>query len=179
MNALINGFLNVSRLESGKLEIWRKSFDLIILINELLEEVRLAFNSHDFSFEHQAPVHIFADRDKIGSVISNLLSNAVKYSPGKESVKMFCSIQSNEVMVSIQDDGIGIHPKDLKRIFDRYYRSSSDNTRNISGFGVGLYLSAEIIHLHRGRIWVESEKGKGSTFRFTLPLNEPAGEMCS
>jgi signal transduction histidine kinase len=74
------------------------------------------------------------------------------------------------VIVSVKDEGIGINPSDAERIFDRYYRVESSNTRHISGFGIGLYLSAEIIERHSGRIWVNSQPGEGSTFNFALPL---------
>ena len=79
-------------------------------------------------------------------------------------------LSSQEVTVSIKDEGMGIPPQDLPRIFERYYRAGSEHTKQISGFGVGLYLSAEIIQRHNGRIWAESEKGVGSTFYFSLPL---------
>jgi signal transduction histidine kinase len=74
------------------------------------------------------------------------------------------------VIVSIRDEGLGILPEDAKHIFDRYYRVEGNRKLQISGFGIGLYLSAEIIQRHDGRIWVESESGKGSTFYFSLPL---------
>lgn len=174
MGSLINGFLNVSRLESGKLEIFKQPFDLIDLINEQLEEITLTVSSHTFYFEAPLPIEVVADREKIGSVISNLLSNAVKYSPKGKRVDIDCTTTAEEITVSVHDEGMGIRPQDLPRIFDRYYRAGSEHTRHISGFGVGLYLSAEIIQRHDGRIWVESKKGVGSTFFFTLPLNATA-----
>jgi two-component system sensor histidine kinase VicK len=75
-----------------------------------------------------------------------------------------------EITVSVKDEGMGIREQDLPRIFDRYYRVGTEHTKNISGFGVGLYLCAEIVHRHHGRIWAESQKGVGSTFYFSLPL---------
>ncbi|MDT3401621.1 sensor histidine kinase [Mucilaginibacter terrae] len=170
MTALINGFLNVSRLESGKLNIDKHQFDLQELISESINDMRLTVTSHQFIFEHGNPIKIIADRDKIGSVISNLLSNAVKYSPRGESVVVETQINDDEVWVSVKDEGMGIKPQDKEKLFERYYRVNSDHTKYISGFGVGLYLSAEIIKQHQGRIWVDSEKGIGSTFWFTLPL---------
>jgi PAS domain S-box-containing protein len=170
MTGLINGFLNISRLESGKLEIIPQAFDLIALITGEVEEIMLTVTGHTFYFKPTGPIDLYADREKIGSVISNLLSNAVKYSPKGKSVYISCSLQDNEVQVCIRDEGMGIKPHDQPRIFDRYYRAGSEHTRNISGFGVGLYLSSEIIQRHHGRIWVESEKGVGSSFYFTLPV---------
>jgi len=169
MISLINGFLNISRLESGKLEIVKTSFDLVELIGEQLEEIRLTVSSHTFDFTPGTGIQVSADREKIGSVISNLLSNAVKYSPKGKRVAIDCQAGQDVVKVRVADEGMGIGTQDLSRIFDRYYRSASEHTRQISGFGVGLYLSAEIIQRHDGRIWAESEKGVGSTFYFTLP----------
>lgn len=169
MSSLINGFLNVSRLESGKLEIVRQTFDLSALIAEQLEEIRLTATGHSFHFDQAENILLSADHDKVGVVISNLLSNAVKYSPKGKNVYIECRRQQNEVLVSVRDEGLGIQPQDLPRIFDRYYRAESEHTRHISGFGVGLYLSAEIIERHGGRIWAESKKGVGSTFFFSLP----------
>lgn len=169
MISLINGFLNVSRLESGKLEIVRGLFDLNAEIAEQVDEIKLTVSSHIFHFENTGKMEISADHDKIGSVISNLLSNAVKYSPKGKNVYITCTAQPGEIQVSVRDEGMGIREQDLPKIFDRYFRAGSEHTRHISGFGVGLYLSAEIVERHGGRIWAESEKGVGSTFYFTLP----------
>jgi PAS domain S-box-containing protein len=173
MSSLINGFLNISRLESGKLDIVQQSFDMVPLINDQLDEIRLIVTSHTFRFEAPGEIPVFADREKISSVISNLMSNAVKYSPKGKLIIVSCILKEGQVLLSVQDEGMGIRPQDLPRIFERYYRAGSEHTRHISGFGVGLYLSAEIITRHNGRIWAESEKGVGSTFFFTLPISEP------
>jgi PAS domain S-box-containing protein len=170
MAGLINGFLNVSRLESGKLLIEQHPFELNALISETIEEIRLSVTTHTFIFESVGKLTVDADREKIGSVLSNLLSNAVKYSPGGKHVTVKCITGPETVTVSVRDEGIGINSQDLERLFDRYYRVQSEHTKHISGFGVGLYLSAEIIERHGGTIWAESEKDKGSIFYFTLPL---------
>jgi PAS domain S-box-containing protein len=173
MSSLINGFLNVSRLESGKLEINPETFNLSLLVAEEVEESRLTAGSHTFALLSNEPLIISADRGKIGSVISNLLSNAVKYSPRGTEITIHCTAEDGQVLFSIRDEGQGISPHDLPRIFDRYYRADSAHTKNVSGFGVGLYLSAEIIQRHNGKIWAESEKGTGSTFFFSLPIVLP------
>ncbi|MDB5112201.1 MAG: hypothetical protein JWR67_3315, partial [Mucilaginibacter sp.] len=113
---------------------------------------------------------ITADRDKIGSVVSNLISNAVKYSPRGKLIEIDYKINGNMIVASVKDEGMGIKPKDIDKIFERYYRVETKQTQHISGFGIGLYLSAEIIKRHEGKIWAESESGKGSTFYFELPL---------
>ena len=113
---------------------------------------------------------VTADRDKIGSVITNFISNAVKYSPSGTLITVKCDIVGNTARVSVQDAGMGISQTDIKKLFERYYRVKGKQTETISGFGIGLYLSAEIINRHGGKIWVESETDKGSTFYFSLPL---------
>ena len=168
MTTMINGFLNISRLESGKIMIEKSSFDMGELIHEIADELKVTTPTHNISLDLCEPVSVFADRDKINSVISNILSNAVKYSPKGAAIHVACSINKNEVIVSVSDEGIGIKPSDADKIFDRYYRVENSDTRHISGFGIGLYLSAEIIKRHGGKIWLESEQGKGSTFYFSL-----------
>lgn len=170
MSAMINGFLNISRFESGKIQIEKQVFDLEGLILEVVEEMQLIASTHLIHFMSSKPVQVMADRDKISSVISNLISNAVKYSPKGKNIEVKCVAGDKNVVVSIKDEGIGIKPQDAEMIFDRYYRVKTVHTQHISGFGIGLYLSAEIVRRHDGNIWVESESGKGSTFYFSLPL---------
>ncbi|GAB3907086.1 PAS domain-containing sensor histidine kinase [Mucilaginibacter boryungensis] len=170
MTRMINGFLNVSRLEAGKLLIEKQPFDLEELLQEIVAETRLTISTHNFNLEGCKDIIVNADWDKISSVVSNLIGNAIKYSPKGKLIDIYCKVESGSVIVSVKDEGMGIKPQDISRIFDRYYRVETDNTRHISGFGVGLYLSAEIIRRHGGEIWVESESGKGSTFYFSLPL---------
>ena len=172
MTAMINGFLNISRLESGKIHLQKQQFELDTLIRDMIDDTRISASNFKFELTPCEPVFVLADRDKIGSVISNLLSNAVKYSPNKDLVVIKCHVKNNNAEVSIKDEGLGIDHDDALRLFERFYRVDHKDNPNISGFGIGLYLSAEIIHHHGGKIWVESEKGKGSTFYFSLPLLE-------
>ncbi|MDY0903432.1 PAS domain S-box protein [Pedobacter sp. CFBP9032] len=169
MTAMINGFLNVSRLESGKLMIDKTSFRLDELLQETVDETFISPSTHEIILALSCEVVVHADRDKIGNVISNLLSNAHKYSSNGSSIEINCNVKENDVIVSVKDQGIGISKDDAKKLFDRYYRVQSNHT--ISGFGIGLYLSAEIIQRHDGKIWVESDGELGSTFYFSLPLN--------
>jgi PAS domain S-box-containing protein len=169
MSTMINGFLNISRLESGKILIEKERFNIVELVREIAEETRIAVSTHTIIPGLCQPIEIEADRDKINSVISNLISNAVKYSPKDTTIRIACEAGENEVTVCVKDEGIGIKPSDATKIFDRYYRVESAGTRHISGFGIGLYLSSEIIKRHGGKIWLESQPGNGSTFYFSLP----------
>ena len=170
MSIMINGFLNISRLESGKILIAKQNFNLTDLLKEIITEIELTVSSHEVQFHPGEAVLVYADRDKIGSVISNLLSNAIKYSPKGKLVVVQCQVLNNLVEVSVKDEGMGITRQDQEKLFTRYFRVEAAQTQNISGFGIGLYLSAEIIKRHNGQIWVESESGIGSTFYFSLPL---------
>jgi PAS domain S-box-containing protein len=172
MSTMINGFLNVSRLESGKIHIDKRNFDIETLIRDVIAEANLTASTHLIHFIQCPPIKVNADRDKILSVVSNYLSNAIKYSPKGKNIEISCEAKDGHVIVSVKDEGLGINPDDLPKIFDRYYRVETSHTRHIAGFGIGLYLSSEIIERHGGRVWAESQCGVGSTFYFSLPLNK-------
>ena len=169
MTSMINGFLNVSRLQSGKILLQKQNFRLDELIKNCIEELSLTEISHTLKNQSFGPVTVYADADKIGNVLSNLVSNAVKYSPQGSDIIVKCITGEGCVQVSIQDQGIGIAADDIEHLFERYYRVEGEHTKLISGFGIGLYLCAEIVEIHNGTIWVDSEMGKGSTFHFSLP----------
>lgn len=173
MANMINGFLNISRLESGKILIEKQYFNITRLIEEVIEEIKMVVTTHQINLYAPDLREIYADRDKISSVISNLISNAVKYSPKGREIEVRCWQAGTEVIVSVKDEGMGINPQDIEKIFDRYYRVEATHMQHIAGFGIGLYLSAEIIKRHNGRIWAESESGVGSTFCFSLPVSKP------
>lgn len=170
MTGMIGGFLNKGQLESGKIQLQLVPFDIVELVNELVREARLMVTTHVVNVGRCEGIEVFADRDKIANVLSNLLSNAVKYSPKGRYVEVNCKVMDKWVQVSVKDEGIGIMPADIRHLFKRYGRVKTEQTENISGFGIGLYLCAEVIRCHEGHIWVESEPGIGSTFYFDLPL---------
>jgi signal transduction histidine kinase len=170
MTTLIHGFLNVSRLESGKIEINLERFDLSLLIAEVKEEFLALTKSHKLNFLPIDCKFVYADRDKIGQVINNLISNAIKYSPQGSTITIDCVTKNEKVNLSVKDMGLGISKADLPKLFERYYRVNTLQSTNISGFGIGLYLCCEIIKRHDGQLWVKSEIGKGSTFIFSLAI---------
>lgn len=170
MTAMINGFLNISRLESGKIVIDKKTFELQALIKEIIDELQMTTGEHHIRLNTNEEVFLSADRDKVGSVLSNFLSNAVKYSPKETNIDVTFVHNGEMVTVSVKDQGMGLRSEDKEKVFDRYYRVESAEMHHIAGFGIGLYLSAEIIKQHHGKIWVESQLGQGSTFYFSLPL---------
>lgn len=169
MTSMINGFLNISHLESGKIKLKKETFDMKVLLEELIQDFLMITNTHEIVLHACENAMLYADREKISSVISNLISNAIKYSPHGRLIEVSCQSDMQNILVSIKDEGMGIKAEDQKRLFERFYRISTSHRENISGFGIGLYLSKEIVERHDGRIWVESESGKGSTFTFSLP----------
>lgn len=170
MTRMINGFLNVSRLESGRIQIDYEPFDLAVLLKEIEEETAATVFSHLFVFKRCPETLVNADRDKISQVFSNLISNAIKYSAAGSNIRVECKTIGNKAQISVRDEGMGIGETDLPRLFERYYRVKEAEVNHISGFGIGLYLCAEIVKRHGGDIWAESKIDKGSTFYFTLPV---------
>ncbi len=170
MTNMINSFLNVSRLEAGKIHLDKKTFDIEELVKIVVEEMSINSHGHTVHFKACKPLIIHADYEKIGQVLINLISNAIKYSSAGKQIEIACQHMEREVQISVKDEGIGIPSQDIDRLFERYYRVENNHAPMVSGFGIGLYLSAEIVQRHDGRIWVESEVDKGSTFYFTIPL---------
>ena len=168
MTTMINGFLNISRLESGKIVLNKSTIRLDELVKAVIEETMVMTTSHIISFNCNTPTTLSGDYDKISNVVSNLLSNAIKYAPNNPEVEVKCQLIDGMAQISVRDQGPGIASEQLPQLFERYYRAETNHT--ISGFGIGLYLSSEIIERHNGKIWATSEIGKGSTFYFQLPL---------
>ncbi|WP_316794316.1 PAS domain S-box protein [Pedobacter frigoris] len=168
MYLMINDFLNLSRLEEGKMSLHLSRFNLTELVDEIVGDARILAPAHVIEYQNCDEVMVDADREKIGQVINNLLSNAVKYSLSGTIINVGCEISEEKVLISIADQGFGISVADQKRLFERFYRVSNDEVKNVSGFGIGLYLVAEILRLHGGDIKVESRHGEGSVFSFAL-----------
>ncbi len=169
MTRMINGFLNVSRLESGKIHIEKEHFNMKDLIEEIEDDTIPNADGHTIIFDPVETAWVNADKDKIGQVINNFISNALKYSPMGTEVRVSCISDKHGSVVSVRDAGMGIEESDIAHLFERYYRVEKHDTKSIAGFGIGLYLCAEIVKRHNGKIWVESEIKNGSVFHFSLP----------
>ncbi|WP_316831524.1 ATP-binding protein [Pedobacter aquatilis] len=168
MSSMINGFLHLSSLETGKSYTVKKHFNVDEFIAEIEEESKLLYSTHSLVFEHVPDIDVFADKEKIGQVIANFISNGVKYSPLGTTITISSRIEKDMFYLSVKDEGMGIAQEDIPKLFERFYRVQADNL--IAGLGIGLYISKEIISDHRGEIGVLSELGAGSTFWFSLPL---------
>ncbi|MBS1527410.1 MAG: HAMP domain-containing histidine kinase [Bacteroidetes bacterium] len=168
MERLIEDLLDVSKINSGKMQYDLEDFDFQQALKEAVDSVQQIFPDHSLVIEHSASVIVHGDRHRIEQVIINLLNNAVKYSPGADKVLIRSELVGGHLMVTIEDFGIGIDEQHIGELFDRFYRVNSD--RHFQGLGLGLFISSEIIKRHGGSIKVESEPGKGSAFTFELPV---------
>lgn len=170
LTSLITDLLDVTKIEQGKLLFKKERFDFNQLLNEVTEEIQRTATKHQVLLELDRTVIVRGDRDRIGQVITNFLTNAIKYSPKRDQVVVRTRVDQDELVLSVQDFGLGLSKEDQKRVFERFYRVGESGHETYPGLGLGLYISAEIIQRHNGKIWTESEKGNGSTFYFTLPL---------
>lgn len=169
LTKLIEDFLELSKLQIGKIKMRKKNFSFDRLIDEIVDEIQMV-SQQEIIKKGKTNKIIKADRERIGQVITNLLSNAIKYSPRGGKVIITSQVERNKIIVSVQDFGIGIPAKYHQKIFERFFRVNDSDERTYPGMGIGLHLSNEIILHHKGKIWVKSEKGKGSTFYFSLPI---------
>lgn len=171
LTSLIGDMLDLTRIESGRLDLRRESFLLDALIAEVVEDFRLSHQQHQFHLSLEQGIQIRADRDKISQVLINLIANAVKYGPNSDVIEINSFSTNLEVLVSVKDYGIGIDERDQRKIFERFYRVEGQSEFYYSGFGIGLYLANSIVQYHGGKIALESVKEKGSTFTVHIPLN--------
>jgi PAS domain S-box-containing protein len=168
---LVNDLLDISRIETGKLQFNKEHFFLEEILFDTIEGIQPAVARHELDFIHEDKLPVYGDRFRIYQVITNLLTNAVKYSPKKDRIIIKAKKNCNNAIVSVQDFGVGI-PKDKhEKIFEKLYQVTDPDVKTFPGLGMGLYISNEIVKRHKGRMWVKSEKGKGSTFYFSLPLD--------
>ncbi|WP_257458277.1 sensor histidine kinase [Archangium lipolyticum] len=165
---LVQELLEVSRLQLGRLALQRQRFELGALVEDVLERMRGVSSGHHFVLHQEGSVFVDADPDRIEQVLVNLFDNAIKYSPGGGDIEVSVTLQGTLVVVSVRDHGMGIPRERQGQLFERFYRAHAGLASDRGGMGVGLHLSEQIIQKHGGRIWFESEEGRGSTFSFSL-----------
>ena len=140
-------------------------------IKQIVDKIKPRFQKKELALSVTAPGHpvvALADRDRLEQVLLNLLENSLMYTPSGGRVEVGVQESEGMVVVSVSDTGIGIPPDDLPRIFERFYRVDRARSRKLGGTGLGLAIVKHIVDAHGGRVWVESEVGKGSTFYFTV-----------
>lgn len=165
---LIKNLLDVTRLQSGNMELDKSECGIRELIYECIEGLQYYSSSHEITVEGEIDLVILCDRDRLEQVITNLLSNAIKYSPGSNEVIIRVYKMEHSVKFTIIDFGIGIETEKIPFVFDRFFRVEQ-TSQNYAGMGLGLYISSEIIKRHKGTIGITSKVGDGSTVWFTIP----------
>lgn len=170
LNNLISDLLDATKIQGGKLQFNLSTFNFQELVEESIENMQ-NISKQKIIIDGKARCEVTGDRQRLEQVFINLLSNAIKYSPKSDKIVVHLSKHESFVTAGVQDFGIGISSEDLPKIFERFYRVEKHST-HFSGLGLGLYISYEIIRRHHGRLWAESELGKGSTFYFTIPARQ-------
>ncbi len=174
---LIDELLDVSRIQSGRVEFRLDEMDLAQLAREVAERMQtMTSTTRTITVEHGSAVAIVADRDHIEQVLNNLIANAVKYSPDGGDITVRVWDEDGQASLSVTDRGIGIPREELEAVFGLFYRSPDRRARDVGGMGLGLYISKEIVDRHGGRIWAESELGRGTTFHVRLPREAPLSQ---
>jgi signal transduction histidine kinase/CHASE3 domain sensor protein len=170
---LIDDLLSVSRMESGRLVLDPRPLDLGTVVERILSPFRAMAATHTLraKLPGSLPV-IWGDPDKVEQILTNLVGNAIKYSPGGGEVLVTVEHDGDSVQVSVRDQGIGMSPRDMGQLFEKFYRVDRDEVRRAGGTGLGLYITKRLVEMHGGRLWAESWPGVGSVFSFTLPTSD-------
>ncbi|MEP6693122.1 MAG: hybrid sensor histidine kinase/response regulator [Chloroflexota bacterium] len=167
---LIDELLDVSRLEQGRVEMRLAEIELADVVREVGERMKLLSKGNEIATKIEGTAAIVADRDRIEQVLENLVGNAIKYSPENSHVEIILHPSGANAVVSVRDEGIGVAPGEVEKIFGLFYRSPDPRADHVGGLGLGLYISREIVSRHHGRLWAERNAGAGTTFHVTLPL---------
>ncbi len=169
----IKELLDFNRLDAGRLRLQPAWCDVSALIVDTSSRIQLQVEQAGLTLEWHVPPDLpesRVDSERISQVLTNLVENAIKATPAGGSIVIAADVSDTEIQVSVSDNGIGISPEDQTKIFDRFYRADKTTTYHGTNMGLGLSICKQIIEGHYGRIWVESEVGKGSRFVFTLPF---------
>ena len=167
---IIQNLLDVSRIPSAKITYHRERVPLDTLISETVGELQIISPHHLLDITALPRLYVHGDKDRIKQVLTNLITNAIRYSPGSGRISIGVQKDAPFATVWVRDFGIGISKQNQQKIFQRYYQVKTSEKKKHAGLGLGLYIAQEIVRRHKGAMWVESSKGKGSTFYFTLPL---------
>jgi PAS domain S-box-containing protein len=170
LTSLISNLLERSKIRSRSFFFSDSTFELDMIIEQTIDELMTSKATHDIVYKKKTNVKLTADKQKIGQLLYNLISNAIKYSPDAEKIIVSAEKQKNVVTVSVQDFGMGISQENIDKLFSPFFRATDTQREAFPSMGLGLYISSEIVKHYKGKIWVESKVGKGTTFFFTLPI---------
>jgi signal transduction histidine kinase/ligand-binding sensor domain-containing protein/DNA-binding response OmpR family regulator len=175
LNRLVDELLDISRIEAGEMKLKVCSHNLVSIVKENIQYFHSLAERKNITFKLntvESEILVFVDKNKVEKILGNVLSNAFKFTPEGGEVEVEVSRKEKYAEIAITDTGIGIPQNRIDKIFDRFYQVDGSNTRERGGTGIGLSLTKELIELHKGRIEVISEEGKGSTFKIFLPFGK-------
>ena len=171
LDRLVRDVLNAARIESGDLVLQPEPISVLPIVQQVAEQVRARAIDRPFSLPTKPGLPlVFADRDRLAEILANLLDNADKYSPPGKRVVIEARADESEVTLSVRDQGRGLPPGDLDRVFDKFYRVDGSDSQTAYGYGLGLYVCRQLAEAQGGRIWVENHPDGGAVFSFTLPV---------
>jgi signal transduction histidine kinase len=169
---LIGDLLDITKIEAGRIRFHESYFDFNELVEETVEDLQRTTEKHLIVKELQPSRTVYGDHDRLGQVLTNFITNAIKYSPAADKIMVKTVVDKNNTTLRVQDFGVGLSKEDQAKVFERFYRVGGPDQATFPGLGLGLYIASEIIKRHKGRVWVESKPGKGSTFCFSLPMTK-------
>jgi two-component system, OmpR family, sensor histidine kinase KdpD len=172
LQQIVDSLLDLSQIESGRLRLDRQPTDLAQLAKEVVRSIEVQSSAHHIAHNFIEPLAANVDGKRMEQVLRNLLSNAIKYAPEGGLILLQGYEDKGQVFVQVTDEGIGIAPEDVDRVFERFYRVKNDATQSEGGVGLGLAVCQRIVEAHGGHMWVESELGQGSTFHVALPVGQ-------
>lgn len=171
LTSLINGLLNSSKVRAKGFQFRDEVFEINQLIAQTIADVQLTSPTHRIDQVGKIEAYVKGDINRIAQVVTNLLINAIRYSPNSAKIVVKTTVNKGMIIVSVEDFGIGISAINQKRVFEKFFRLNNNPKRGpFYGVGLGLDISSQIVHHHKGKIWVDSVQGKGSTFSFSLPI---------
>lgn len=177
LSIMVDDLLNISRIEENVVSVSPSRFDIIEFMNHTLSEWKPLFErkniSHEFS-EHPDTLEVETDKNILGNILQSLISNAIEYTPAGGSVKAFIMKEQGDYLIAIKDNGIGIPKEEQSVIFKKFGRTGNAKLVKPDGTGLGLYIASQTTKLLGGKIWFESEEGKGTAFFVKLPFKSPA-----
>ncbi|SDC47145.1 two-component system, OmpR family, sensor histidine kinase VicK [Terribacillus halophilus] len=179
MIRLVNDLLQLSRMDSSNYTMEWERINFVDFFHHVIDRFEMN-KREDIAFERYLPkeeAFISIDKDKIMQVLDNIISNAIKYSPDGGTIRFRLRKDSQKLLISISDEGMGIAYEKLDKIFERFYRTDKARTRKLGGTGLGLAIARDLVEAHHGVIWAESKEGRGTTVLFTIPLNRKRGEV--
>ena len=179
LTIIVDDYLNISRIELGTMKYLFTVLNLRELVSNVIGELKpnieksgltLTFTNTSENINERFMIN--ADADKLKQVIANVIDNSIKYTPkGSVNINLSKDMSSRKILLSVKDDGVGISPEVMPKLFSKFVRASNANRQNIYGTGLGLYIAKEVMSAHKGRIWAESDgEGKGSTFYIELDM---------